>query len=109
MDNGNEMSKKQDCQNSLSNKRIITARNTSLARFSFSLVRSRLSFGSNAGTALLSVHVSSEILSYSYFHWMKTKTFQSNNFGEEHFFTKFQFQPNPARSVDVCKNFFCSK
>ncbi|KRZ51262.1 hypothetical protein T02_1160, partial [Trichinella nativa] len=53
------------------------------------LVRSRLSFGSNAGTALLSVH--------------------SNNFGEENFFTKFQFQPSPARSVDVCKNFFCSK
>ncbi|KRY20614.1 hypothetical protein T12_8866, partial [Trichinella patagoniensis] len=51
------------------------------------LIRSRLSFSSNAGTAFLS----------------------SNNFGEENFFTKFQFQPNPVRSVDVCKNFFCSK
>ncbi|KRX16990.1 hypothetical protein T07_1385 [Trichinella nelsoni] len=35
--------------------------------------------------------------------------YPSNNFGEENFFAKFQFQLSPVWSADVCKNFFCSK
>ncbi|KRX61434.1 hypothetical protein T09_12379, partial [Trichinella sp. T9] len=68
---------------------------------------------------LLATHLQHGFLSAWFVHACRSTAMQallcylfmhlSNNFGEENFFTKFQFQPNPARSVDVCKNFVCSK